>query len=479
MKKLPMVVSAVMAFASGSGMLLARTVLADTETTQADILHTEANIYTGLMDVPVVRPAQNEIEFDTGMFPGSDDTTRIVFAQPNYEAGYGLGESDEVLAKLGEQEDGRLKVFYDQSFDENQQSPSWRLTFENDALVKNKADRVYYALEHGQRTQAEDGTTSWENVWWERGIIDYRSCIHAKNYDPETTICAKVYTDTNYQKYGFVVVEPRAWTELSQLDEEVLSWEEEWQQIRLEQAEALGDKVTELTKANDELTNKNAALERKNQDLEVKNGELEDKNVTLEMEMVDLKKEIASLRAENAGLKQENKSLQAENVSLRKENEDLRTKNAGLEKANAELRTEKADLEKRNEELMVENAKLVAMGVESDDDSQEDNVRVETQIVEKVRTEYVERQVASDDITKGTTNNAAEGVTGETKTDTLAEETKTAVAQDAETDVDNESMEVPRLGEVETNFNFWWLLIPGVVLMGLIVLALRRTRKSH
>lgn len=453
MKKLPIIMSAIAVFASGSGMLLARTVLADTETKKTDILHMEANIYEDEMSVTQIDPERGMISFYPGVGGGGWDTARFVFAQPNYEAGASIADSDQALANLGVQDDERLVVLHDQSLGDQEQSTQWRVNL-GDTLKKNKSDRIYYAVEHGRRKEAEDGTVSWEGTWWERGIIDYRSCVHSVSYNAYTTICNQVFR-TGMQKYDFAVANNENGSLLSQPESEnVVSWDDEWRQIQRERVEKVQDDLMALKNS---ITNFEAILDGSEATLEKLDVTLAATAYTedLQYQVGELKRLLAELKA----------LMQKYDITEKDaELEHLGQEIARLEKEQSTLLDEKMMLTEKVQTLEREVAEQKQKNVALENEM--NNTEKEVQVVEKVNTEIVMQQTPQENIDS----------TKLQQTDNTVEKVEPQEAQETAV-ADGTVADVPALGEVETRFNFWWFLIPGVLLAGAILFGWRKLRE--
>lgn len=419
MKKLPIIVSAVAAALSGSSMLLAKTVLADTEAIKTDVLHMEVNVYDGGMSVVQIDLKQGILNFYPSLGSGGWDTARFVFAQPDYEAGVSLADSDRALAKLGETVDEHLKVVYDRSLPEDDRSTQWWLEL-GDTLRENKSDRLYYAILHEQKVEGVEQ----KGTWWERGIIDYRSCVHSAAYKPNTTVCNQVFRKGGeVEKYDFAVADSWSGTLLSQPESEtVISWEDEWREIQREQIEAMRERIAQLEQENKEL--------------------------------IQTKKD----------LEQEKDNLSQEKVNLMEQIKTQETKISELEMQLAEQRAENETLKNKV--------------------SQEPEVKNETQIVEKVRTEVTECLITENSGAGNRGNEQGELVLQAqvAGAEMVSETTRNEAAEGelAQNELtENESViKVPMLGEVQMRLNFWWLLIPGVLILGVVVLGLRKLRKK-
>ena len=116
--------------------------------------------------------------------------------------------------------------------------------------------------------------------------------------------------------------------------------------------------------------------------------------------------------------------------------------------------------------------------------SQEPEVKNETQIVEKVRTEVTECLITENSGAGNRGNEQGELVLQAqvAGAEMVSETTRNEAAEGelAQNELtENESViKVPMLGEVQTRLNFWWLLIPGVLILGVVVLGLRKLRKK-
>ncbi len=282
---------------------------------------------------------------------------------------------------------------------------------------------------------------------------------------------------------------------------------------RLEQEQAvLQARVQELIKNEQELLGRIQTLENEKRQLESGLGAIGVDKKDLMQENSDLKAEIAKLTAEKGELAQklqgalkerdqareekitlevEKKTLAEAKEAVSREFELAKTENGELRKAQVEfdeqkrkMEAEKEELARQNEELKAQNIKLQAgLGVT---EAKSDDVK-NTEGENKINGGQEETKKGHEEVSLMKTNQwlAAENERIQGEYDELVAKQEGSV-QAVELEVKQaqfeggqsleqavQGVEVPTLGEVTEKRSFWWLLIPGVVILGMMVYGFR------
>lgn len=164
---------------------------------------------------------------------------RIMIVARDYEKGVTSDEANTVALRLGVDENvGWGTVLVDRFYDE--MGTSRGVKMEGGTLSKNLTNELYYAVQVGR----QPNDTGWEDEYWIRGKINYRSCVHSKKFSNSSMYCARRVVDDKAMYLpmrntgGVLVVQPG--------EEEIESWDVEWARIQAERLEKAKKAVTDL-----------------------------------------------------------------------------------------------------------------------------------------------------------------------------------------------------------------------------------------
>lgn len=261
---------------------------------------------------------------------------RVVLAYRNYEGGITEAEADVNIATLGINDDNTWKTLWD--YDANGRAELYRYLVPGTRLnpillTENLTNVIYYAVEYGKKVDV-DGNSVWQDLWWSRGKVSYRNCVHASVFNPETMICTRE-SDGSYQ------VRKADYTKVDMPVEQIESWDEEWNAVLQERQQKVGEQLSELR---DNLYNVLKILDGADEVLDglkitIPKAENMGNHEHMKLEVERLQKLSQVIREYYLGLN--NSSGQEELEYLKQENEGLSLK---LE----EIRGEKERVEQEN-----------------------------------------------------------------------------------------------------------------------------------
>lgn len=285
---------------------------------------------------------------------------QLTLVYRDYEKGVTEEEADAKLVTLGEGSLEGWKTLFSQ--ESNKIGAAYQLYLiamdggRKVQLKQNLTDVMYYAVQYGRQTEV-DGQKVWEDTWWTRGKINYRECAHSQVFDRSAMICTMGNDGKlNIKNHDYTLVEKPE-------NDEIMSWNEEWNGILRQKYEDLRIKLITL---NDNLRNVMSILSDANYAIEgleltlPKAEELADKDTLIEgnAEMKRLSESIKayydSLR--NAASSTELNNLRAEKMELTRQVENLTARLKQLELDKTELQREKDDVIQQKEELEREKA---------------------------------------------------------------------------------------------------------------------------
>jgi len=445
---------------------------------------------------------------------------RVLIAYRNYEGGITEAEADANLAKLGVGESEVWKIIQDYD------AKGWPFLQADltpmDGSKKIKladilTDELYYAVEFGHKTEA-DGVVQWQDEWWTRGKVDYRNCVHSSVFDPVETFC---YRGGD----GAYIVRRTDYTNVEMPDEEVVSWDEEWNAIQRQRYEETQKKLTVLsdnlynvlgildsadkvlaglkvTLPKSENMADQGALETGNTQLQdlsrrlreyylgLKRADNGDELESLKEEKVELMREIETLRQqiisseegrrkveeENKALMQENGILMTEKQTLAAERETLRTEKETLVAEKGEIQSKNKRLEQENQELKQQIETMTAgqkgdrgevpatseMNAATKAGLDETSTSQELVATTETRTIVVEKDRGETPMNQDDTLDRKVG-------DNQQEENK-------ESGTEETSVVVPNLGDLEneSKMSLWWVVIAGMGLVAGLFWGVRR-----
>lgn len=322
-----------------------------------------------------------EIKLDEGW-----QVRRILIAQRDYEKGYTEEEADLAARDLGLDVDYTwAKVLQDITYDNTIMNKGLGVTA--GTLVDNLPNQLYYALQVSHRVTHDDGSVTWEDNWWIRGKLDYRTCAHSKKFNVQTTYCSRAMLEDG--KYMFVPYSSSTNKPIvSPGDEEIESWDDEWLRVQTERLDKAQDAVNVLNYNLRQAVRIMDTNEKVLAGLEVtlpKGGgsEAQMRQVeNLKQMLMELREYYASLGSDGdnqamlellQGQKRELEAklqemtskltmLEEREVKLRDENGTLRQKNEECQQEVETLKTEIETLKAEIERLRGENGDLLSQG---------------------------------------------------------------------------------------------------------------------
>lgn len=396
---------------------------------------------------------------------------RIVVAYWDYENGVTEVEADTNLETLGTENATIWKTLWD--YDAKGLSSIYqyvvpKVNGTKIYLKDNLTDIVYYGVEYGHKT--EDG--EWQDTWWERGKINYRNCVHSAVFDSETMFCLR-------RNDGTFGVRMHDMTEVETPVEEVISWNEEWNEVQMQRYNEAASQLADLRY---NLYNVLKILDGADQSL----ARLE---VTLpKTEGMANRDEMVAGNARLQTLSQTIREyyLGMNSDAAREELELLKQEKTEWLLEKSTLEEDKSRIEQENVDLRQEIARLKQVADESKDD--EDEEGSQGTIVVDEKTEQVE------ELTTATEKVEELAAKTETKIVTIEREREEpeedAVIDEAGVEAENadeaareEEVVVPNLGalEKEAEMSWWWVVMTGMGILAVLSWGLSRVfgRSKH
>lgn len=425
-RKIPIILSSLAIVAGGLGQI-SPTLAIDNDLAANSIggaenqLSLTKNNPDASLKINLIRYEQGEASGVVSVPEGRDwYIKKAVVAYMNYDQGVTEAEADENLATLDDSKNDDwliVGLYNNYSVTKKTQNITLNQSTKDRSATANKSDVLYYAVEFGVPT--ESGTWN-DNTWWERGKIDYRTCVHSSVFG--SGMNCRLLEDEQGARYVPQIFGSSKFV-FPPDGEEVLTWEDEWRNVILLNYEAVqnetelmgkylnsglaildqneltldgvlkgvskypqGDskllwlpqgvefwkgKIAELRKFYEKTDTSDTSsieiLQNENTTLKAEKAELQKENESTKMENLELRREIEEVRAENTSLKQEGETMRMENADLQQEKETLNSEVAALKQDNERLksenvviRQEKDDSERENSELRAENERLMA-----------------------------------------------------------------------------------------------------------------------
>lgn len=386
---------------------------------------------------------------------------RVVVAYRNYEGGITEVESDANLTKLGVANDSEWKVVWDYGDTRGIVDLYQYVAPEEDGISvkieENLTDILYYAVEYGHRAADGEG---WQDEWWMRGKINYRNCAHSSVFDKETMICM-------WEGDGSYGVRTANYDIVEMPAETVISWDEEWNKVQRQRYMAaqerlmgLKDDLYNMLRILDGVDETLSGLEvtlPKSENMSNLEG-LKAGNAQLQLLSKELREKYLGLG--NTANQAELEKLRQEKVELLNEKTVLIEEKARIAQENAELKAQIEELERGNEGLGENVTDTETTEVISGVDS---GVAVEATEMTEMTRELV--------------------ATTETRIVTVERETETGVdmsekvKDDARGSGDQEAETVvPNLGDLEreTKMSWQWVVIVGLGVLAMMGLGVQR-----
>lgn len=308
MKKLVIFVASLVVAVGGLGTLVVNNALANEDGAEAreDVLHLTPNEYSFPKGTKIdtVSVERNSINISIPLSPeASWRAMRIIFAQQDYEAGYTRAEAETELAKLGVAETKSLAIMHDQ--DTRDSTPlAFGIRMNIGNVGENKSDRIYYAIQYADFSTV-NGEQKWENAWWERGIIDYRDCVHTKVFE-ENTLCLATHSGKN-EYYKLEAADGGTWSVLQRpAGEAIVTWDEEWRELQQGRINNVRTELGELNEETEGLLETLARLEAELDRIETGVDKVAGTE-SMQTEIQELREQIKALRAAVTEVKPDDK----------------------------------------------------------------------------------------------------------------------------------------------------------------------------
>lgn len=238
MKKLPFLLSNLTL--CGLGVVYVSSFLTPEVLALGDMNYTLTNPIDSMFSVNYVRPDYGLIEVGARTGQAGKALRQMVAVMYNYEDGVTEAEADEKMLDLGVGDVSEWATVLGTYVTE---TPSWKREFllstEMNFAEENKTDLFYFAAEYGDYRE-ENGEIVWSNLYWKRGKIDYRNCIHGEQYEVGD-YCRPVENSdgvtTTYWPYARTY----------EMTRPVITWDEEWREIQAGRVREVKEEVDELT----------------------------------------------------------------------------------------------------------------------------------------------------------------------------------------------------------------------------------------
>lgn len=508
MKKIPIYLSALVLTGVGAAFLgvdlLDKSgVIAQSETESLNLLEETARnlatVYTTANVDPIIAnqvtryvklsridPVANRVTFELEMPDQGWKVRSIKVYYRDYENNITEKVADEKFALTGVEQmnDWGVKLV-DRTLTPAMSAPTIGSAVKIGLLTANKTDQAYYAVEFAEVTN-NSGREEWSETksLWVQGKVDYRNCGHSEVYDNKTMACAvrpaadgKIFYTP--EKSGVEVTLPAG--------EVVQSWADEWRELQLERAQAAYKKMDTLryqlvnaTKFIGEATNSLDKIELAVEEVGEDADGLIPYNVRITRELIAKlqttyaalgvtgdQEELEALRHEKTVWEQERKDWTTERAELSVAREGLEKENEALKQKNDTLAQEKEGLWQQNETLDQEKEAL-AKELEA--------VKSQVTTAEVARPSVTYKVVETGQRTETAlaANNEKPAVkeVNSQKQEQIEMESEIMKMIDA-TDL-GETVEIPDLGEIETNNNVWWWIIPIILACGMVGYSIKR-----
>lgn len=212
-----------------------------------DTLYMDANHYDPRFNLDYIMLTPSTMRFNVDFSATNQYVKRMVLVYYDYENGVTEAEADARLPRLGEEEYESWAVKVD-DIDEMRAERS-KTTILNTNLharaIDGKTDLLYYAIEYGTKEVMPNGARKWSDTAWIRGKLDYRKCVHSEGVDLTKGPTCTVKVDPNSDQIAlFVKGKP--------VDQNVISWPEEWREIQAERLDRLEKAIEELEELDQE-----------------------------------------------------------------------------------------------------------------------------------------------------------------------------------------------------------------------------------
>lgn len=475
MKKIPIILAglSIMGVVSGSFMAPIYATSSDNVVNNLandDVLYLESNTYDARFNPDYFMMSTSVIQFKVDFSKTGQYIKRLILVYYDYENGITELEADARLPYLGTEDysDWAVKIDDMDGLRVSQQKTTILNSNLHARPIDNKTDLMYYAVEYGNRETTANNTTKWSNTAWIRGKLDFRPCVHSKGIDVTRSSCSVKSNSASGVMDLFVNGKP--------VDEQVISWSEEWRLIQEERLGELEDGVADLEKMDVEGT---LTLEL----LENETSEIKDLFKTLGVTLPktenaeDLLKKLADLKERYDTLWRKYDLNDDDNDDKNNPGDENDEKNdADGNKTDVDDKNQGANDDLKNPSTPVA--------------SNTQNISTRPQQITLKNNSFASRAIKADSGRKvlySTSNkNAQNALNGDMsnkdengKNDELVsskvENSEATSKFDNRTD---EAVDLPTLGKTTDRRHFLWLIIPVVGVFIMIVLWLKRQREQ-
>lgn len=226
MKKIPLLLST-LTLATGVSGLVNATLASPTLATDTVVTSTEVtdlyfeDLYTmsEYFRIEELDFINQRLTYNVGHAMSTEWTLpqKILIVARDYEGGITEKEADEASKTLGVGDD----AWY-QTLVTSKKVGATNYMLAN-GIADNLSDIIYFAIQYGHKTNQ-----GLEDVYWVRGKVDYRKCIHSDFFDAKTMTCT-VRVNNNTQTAELAGIAADGYITFPE-DEKVLTWEEEWKE---------------------------------------------------------------------------------------------------------------------------------------------------------------------------------------------------------------------------------------------------------
>ncbi len=198
-----------------------------------------ANTTDGQVKVVYIWPKNGQIEVEAESPKAELFPRRILMVYYDYENGVTEAEADIKAQTLGEKDYADWAILV-QEYQYDKLNHKGKFYNRPDMKLDevNKTDIVYFAMEFGEREIHDDGSVTWSNMSWVREKLDYRNCVHASNYQ-EGDNCKVVSTGVGKIDYWSWAKQPT--------DEHILTWDDEWWTIQQQRLAKIDNESIDVT----------------------------------------------------------------------------------------------------------------------------------------------------------------------------------------------------------------------------------------
>lgn len=252
MKKIPIALAGLSILGAANSMLINSTYAATEDIpivvqSNNDTLYMGANHYDSRFNLDFFMLTTSVMRFNVDFSATNQYIKRMVLVYYDYENGVTETEADAELPNLGKEAYDNWAVKIDDMDEMRAGKPTTTVLNSNSyaRAIDNKTDLIYYAVEYGTKETMPNGATKWSDTAWIRGKLDYRRCVHSAGVDLTKGPICTGKKDPNSDKIALFVKD-------KPVDQNVISWPEEWREIQAERLDRLEKAIEELEELDEE-----------------------------------------------------------------------------------------------------------------------------------------------------------------------------------------------------------------------------------